>query len=97
MKKMVKEYVKAKNLTFLNVLDTDSKVAAQYRVRGIPATFFINPGGRLSPLPQGIVSGIAKWAGRCSISLSRRDRRPLDEALRRISDNAGMVYSKISG
>ena len=53
MKRIIKDYVKAQNLTFLNVLDIGSKIAAQYEVRGIPATFFINPGGKLIAFAPG--------------------------------------------
>ena len=60
MKRKVKDYVRDQNLTFLNVLDTGSKIAAQYRVRGIPITFFINPGGKI----VAFASGYREWDGK---------------------------------
>jgi len=60
VRKMVKDYVKDKNLTFLNVLDPNSTVAAQYGVRGIPITFFINPEGKV----VAYASGYRKWDGK---------------------------------
>ena len=53
MKRMLKDYVKAQNLTFLNVLDIGTKIAAQYRLRGVPTTFFINPGGKVVAFAPG--------------------------------------------
>jgi len=45
VRKLVKGYVSRKKLTFLHLLDPASEVAMQYRVRGVPMTFFINSQG----------------------------------------------------
>ncbi len=47
VRKLVKDYVSRKNLTFLNLLDPKSTTAAQYGVRGVPMNFFINPQGKV--------------------------------------------------
>jgi hypothetical protein len=60
VRKMVKDYVRDKNLTFLNLLDPNSSVAAQYGVRGIPMTFFINPEGKV----VAYASGYREWDGK---------------------------------
>jgi len=56
-RKLVKDYVKSHNLTFLNLLDSKSEVAAQYGVRGIPISFFINPQGKV----VAFASGYREW------------------------------------
>ncbi len=56
-RKLVKDYVKGHNLTFLNLLDSKSEVAAQYGVRGIPISFFINPQGKV----VAFASGYREW------------------------------------
>ena len=53
VRQLVKSYVRDKNLTFINLLDLDSSVAAEYGVRGVPMTFFINPQGRLVAFAKG--------------------------------------------
>ena len=53
VRKLVKGYVRRKNLTFLNLLDPKSATAAQYGVRGVPMTFFINPEGRVVAFARG--------------------------------------------
>jgi len=57
VRKLVKDYVKSHNLTFLNLLDSKSEVAAQYGVRGIPISFFINPQGKV----VAFASGYREW------------------------------------
>jgi len=57
VRKLVKNYVRRKNLTFLNLLDPESSTAAQYGVRGVPMNFFINPQGKV----MGFASGYRKW------------------------------------
>ncbi len=47
VRKLVQDYVKSHNLTFLNLLDPKSELAAQYGVRGIPINFFINTRGKV--------------------------------------------------
>ncbi len=47
VRKLVKAYVSRKNLTFLNLLDPKAATAAQYGVRGVPMSFFINPQGKV--------------------------------------------------
>jgi len=53
VRKLVKDYVKSHNLTFLNLLDPKSEFAAQYRVRGIPINFFINTRGKVVAVAPG--------------------------------------------
>ena len=47
VRKLVQDYVKTHNLTFLNLLDPKSELAAQYAVRGVPINFFINTRGKV--------------------------------------------------
>ena len=51
--KLVKDYVKSHNLTFLNLLDLKSEFAAQYGVRGIPVNFFINTQSKVVAFASG--------------------------------------------
>ena len=53
VRKLVNDYVKRHNLTFLNLLDPKSESASQYGVRGIPISFFINTQGKVVALPRG--------------------------------------------
>ena len=53
VRKLVKDYVKSHNLTFLNLLDPKSELAAQYNVRGIPVNFFINTQGKVIAFATG--------------------------------------------
>jgi hypothetical protein len=55
--KLVKDYVKSHNLTFLNLLDLESESAVQYGVRGIPISFFINTQGKI----VAYASGYREW------------------------------------
>jgi peroxiredoxin len=57
VRKLVKDYVKSHNLTFLNLLDPKSEVAAQYGVRGVPISFFINTQGKV----VAFASGYREW------------------------------------
>jgi len=57
VRKLLKDYVSRKNLTFLNLLDPKSEVAAQYGVRGVPMTFFINSRG----IVVAYATGYRKW------------------------------------
>ena len=57
VRKLVKGYVRRKNLTFLNLLDPKSATAAQYGVRGVPMTFFINS----REVVVAYASGYRKW------------------------------------
>ncbi len=57
VKKLVKNYVSRRNLTFLNLLDPQAEVAMQYGVRGVPMTFFINSRG----IVVAYASGYRKW------------------------------------
>lgn len=50
------EYLNSFGLTFETVLDSDSKVDNQYRVRGIPTTFFIDQQGIIQILHVGNMS-----------------------------------------
>lgn len=70
VRKMVKDYVRDQNLTFLNLLDPTSGVAVQYGVRGIPITFFINPEGKVVAFG----SGYRKWD-------SKEGRKMLEQLL----------------
>ncbi len=53
VRKLVKNYVNRKKLTFLNLLDSKSEVAVQYGVRGLPMNFFINPQGKIVAYANG--------------------------------------------
>lgn len=53
IRKLVKDYIKSHNLTFLNLLDPKSEFAAQYGVRGIPISFFINTRGKVVAVARG--------------------------------------------
>jgi peroxiredoxin len=57
VRKLVKDFVKSHNLTFLNLLDLRSEFAAQYGVRGIPMNFLINPQGKVIA----VASGYREW------------------------------------
>ena len=57
VRKLLKSYVSQRNLTFLNLIDPKSTTAAQYSVRGVPMTFFINPQGKV----VAFASGYRKW------------------------------------
>ena len=57
VRKLVKDYVSRKNLTFLNLLDPKAATAAQYGVRGVPMNFFINPQGKI----VAAASGYRNW------------------------------------
>ena len=57
VRKLVKDYVKSHNLTFLNLLDLKSEFAPQYGVRGIPINFLINPQGKV----VAVASGYREW------------------------------------
>ncbi len=46
-KKLVEKFVKKYNLTFEIFFDPKTKVAKQFGVKGIPATFVINPQGEI--------------------------------------------------
>ena len=41
------DFVKTRNLTFLNLLDPKSELAAQFAVRGVPINFFIDTRGKV--------------------------------------------------
>ena len=56
-RKLVKNYVDRKKLTFLNLLDPTSSTAAQYGVSGVPMNFFINAQGKV----VAFASGYRKW------------------------------------
>ena len=57
VRKLVNDYVKSHNLTFLNLLDPKSESAARYGVRGIPISFFINSQGKV----VAFASGYREW------------------------------------
>ena len=57
VRKLVDDYVKKHILTFMNLLDPESKSAAQYGVRGIPINFFINTQGKV----VAFASGYREW------------------------------------
>ena len=57
VRKLVKDYVRRRNLTFLNLLDPKATTAAQYGVRGVPMNVFINPRGRV----VAVASGYREW------------------------------------
>jgi len=43
----VRPYVEGKGLTFLILLDSTMRTSRAYKVRGLPTTFFVGPGGEL--------------------------------------------------
>ena len=51
--KLVKNYVSRKKLTFLNLLDPTSSIAARYGVIGVPTNIFINPLGKIVAFSSG--------------------------------------------
>ena len=53
----MKDYVRRRKLTFLNLLDPKATTAAQYGVRGVPMNVFINPQGRV----VAFASGYREW------------------------------------
>jgi len=53
VRKLIKDYAERKKLTFLNLIDSESEVAAQYGVRGLPMNFFINPQGKIVAFATG--------------------------------------------
>lgn len=57
VRKLVKNYVSRKKLTFLNVLDPKSLTAQEYGAQGIPVTFFINRQGKA----VAVASGYRPW------------------------------------
>lgn len=57
VRKLVKNYVNRKKMTFLNLLDPELSTAAQYGVSGVPMNFFISPQGKVLAL----ASGYRKW------------------------------------
>ncbi len=52
-RQLVKNYVIRKKLTFVNLLDPTTKTAAEYGVRGVPVTFFIDPQGQVIAAAKG--------------------------------------------
>jgi hypothetical protein len=57
VRKLVKGYVSRRKLTFPNLLDPKAATATQYRVRGVPMSFFINPQGKV----VAAASGYRNW------------------------------------
>lgn len=55
---LVTRFMKTHNLNFSTLLDTDGRVAASYRVYGIPVTYLIDSDGQ----PIGMKSGPMDWA-----------------------------------
>ena len=53
----VQKFIEEHELTFPNVHDQSSKVAAAYGVRGVPSTYFIDPTGHA----MGGVVGPRAW------------------------------------
>jgi len=53
----VKEFVDSQGLTFPTLHDSDTGVGAQFGVRGVPSTFFIDHQGRM----LGMVTGPRPW------------------------------------
>lgn len=68
VRKLVKDYVSRKNLTFLNLLDPKAVTAAQYGVRGVPMNFFINPQGKV----VAAASGYRKWNSEAARKMFRQ-------------------------
>lgn len=53
VRKLVKDYVKSHQLSFLNLLDPKSEVAVSYGVRGVPINYFINTQGKVIAFANG--------------------------------------------
>jgi hypothetical protein len=64
----VMRYMKTHGLNFRAPLDTDGRVAASYRVYGIPATFLIDGNGQAI----GMKSGSRDWAAREVVDVFRK-------------------------
>ncbi len=57
---VVKKYIKEMKITFPNLHDPTTKSAAEYGVRGVPMTFFIDVHGKA----VGVVMGPRQWDGK---------------------------------
>lgn len=55
-KATVEDYIKSSNLTFTVLLDTDQRVAAEYRINSIPQSYFIDREGRIAAKQIGSMS-----------------------------------------
>lgn len=53
----VKSYIEKYGYTFLNILDVDTLVSAQYGIRSHPVKFFINKKGEV----VGMAKGYKEW------------------------------------
>jgi thiol-disulfide isomerase/thioredoxin len=65
---LVNTFMKTHGLNFAAPLDTDGRVAASYRVYGIPVTYLIDGNGQ----PIGMKSGPRDWAARDVIEAFRK-------------------------
>jgi thiol-disulfide isomerase/thioredoxin len=65
---LVNKFMKTHGLNFATPLDTDGRVAASYRVYGIPVTYLIDGNGQ----PIGMKSGPRDWAARDVIEAFRK-------------------------
>ncbi|HEX2931615.1 MAG TPA: redoxin domain-containing protein [Candidatus Binatia bacterium] len=64
----VNRFMKTNRLSFSTPLDTDGRVAASYRVFGIPATYLIDGSGQ----PIGMKSGPMDWAASDVVNVFRK-------------------------
>ena len=51
--RLLQDHVKSHNLTFLNLLDPKSEIAALYGVPGVPVNFFIDTRGKVVAVARG--------------------------------------------
>lgn len=65
--KQVARFMRDFRLTFPALLDSDMKVTAAFRVRGLPSTFLVDRGGQL----VGQAVGAREWASPQSKALVR--------------------------
>lgn len=68
VRKLVKDYVDRRKLTFPNLLDPRSEVALQYAVQGLPMNFFINPQGKI----VAFATGYREWDSQAGLMMIER-------------------------
>jgi peroxiredoxin len=56
----LKSYIEKKKLSFINLLDPESLVAAKYGVRAIPMSFILNPDGKIVAFVGGSTDWLSK-------------------------------------
>lgn len=64
----VRAFMKEKGVDFPVIVDADGRIARRYGVRGVPASFFIDPSGRIRTAEIGYTS---EWGMRLRLWLLR--------------------------